>query len=51
MVIEESNVGTLVGMARKGKKFVVKEEKQVCRSILHVSQDPITRNGQKNQAF
>ncbi|KAH8947281.1 hypothetical protein BDL97_11G032300 [Sphagnum fallax] len=49
MVIKESNVGTLVGKARKGKTFVVEEEKQVCRFVLHVSQDLITRNGQKNQ--
>ncbi len=51
MVIKESNVGTLVGKARKGKTFVVEEEKQVCRFVLHVSQDLITRNGQKNQVF
>jgi len=51
MVTKESNARTPFGKARKGKKIVVKEEKQVCRSILHVSQDLITRNGQKNQAF
>jgi hypothetical protein len=51
MVIEESNAETRVGKARKGKHFVVEEEKQVCRSVLHVLQDPIIANGQKNQAF
>jgi len=51
MVTKESNVGTLVGKARKGKAFVVEEDKQVCRCVLHVSQDLITRNGQKNQVF
>ncbi len=51
MVTQESNVGTLVGKAIKGKTFVVEEEKQVCRFVLHVSQDLITRNGQKNQVF
>jgi hypothetical protein len=51
MVTKESNVGTLVGKARKGKAFVVEEDKQVCRFVLHVSQDLITRNGQKNQVF
>jgi len=50
-VIEESNAETRVRKARKGKHFVVEEEKQVCRSVLHVSQDPIIANGQKNQAF
>jgi hypothetical protein len=30
MVIEECNAGTLVGKAKKGKHFVVEEEKQVC---------------------
>jgi hypothetical protein len=51
MVIEEFNVGTVVGKVRKGKNFVVQEDKQMCISFFHVSQDPITRNGQKNQAF
>jgi hypothetical protein len=51
MVTEESNAGTLVGKARKGKTFVVEDEKQVCRFVLHVSQDLITWNGQKNQVF
>jgi hypothetical protein len=51
MAIEESNAVTLVGKAMKGKTFVVEDEKQVCVYVLHVSQDPITRNGQKNQAF
>jgi hypothetical protein len=51
MVIEESNVGTLVGKVRKGKTIVVEEEKQVCIFVFHVSQDPIIGNGQKNQTF
>jgi hypothetical protein len=51
MVTKQSNVGTLVGKIRKGKIVVVKKEKQVCRFSLHVSQDSIIGNGQKNQAF
>ncbi|CAK9196343.1 unnamed protein product [Sphagnum troendelagicum] len=31
MVTKESNVGTLVGKARKGKAFVVEEDKQVLK--------------------
>jgi hypothetical protein len=32
---------------RKGKTIVTKEEKQFCRLMLHVLQDPITINEQK----
>jgi hypothetical protein len=35
----------------KGRNFIPKEECQLCRSILHVSQDPRIGNGQKNGAF
>jgi hypothetical protein len=45
MAIEESNIKTSIRKGRKGKKIVVKEEKQVCKSVLHVSQDLTTRNG------
>jgi hypothetical protein len=51
MVTKESNVITLVGRARKGKTSVVEEEKQVCIFVFHISQDSITGNGRKNQAF
>lgn len=34
---------------RKGKTIMTKEEKQFCRLMLHVLQDPITINEQKNQ--
>jgi hypothetical protein len=30
---------------RKGKNFSPDEELQLCRSFLHISQDPITSNG------
>jgi hypothetical protein len=36
---------------RKGKNFSSDEDRQVCRSILHVSQDPIAGNGQRKEAF
>jgi hypothetical protein len=37
--------------ARKGRNFSSDEERQVCRSVLHISQDPIQGNGQKKEAF
>lgn len=40
-----------VGRAKKGKNFIVKEERGFCRSFLAVSQDPVCRNGQRNTAF
>jgi hypothetical protein len=36
---------------RKGKNFSTDEERQVCRSVLHISQDPIAGNGQRKEAF
>jgi hypothetical protein len=27
------------------------EEKQLCKSMFHISWDPIIKNGKKNQAF
>jgi hypothetical protein len=35
----------------KGKNFVAEEECQLCRSMLHISQDSSVGNGQKNGAF
>jgi hypothetical protein len=32
----------------KGKNFTTPEEKHLCWSVLHVSQDPITGNGQQS---
>jgi hypothetical protein len=37
--------------ARKGRNFSPDEERQLCRSCLHISQDPITGNGQRSSAF
>lgn len=51
MDMQEPNVGATWKKARKGKIIVADEEKQLCRSILHVSQDPIIGKGQKSQAF
>lgn len=42
---------TVVLRSRKGKNFVAEEEEQLCRSFLHVSQDPTARNGQRLTAF
>ena len=39
------------GRARKGKNFSQDEERQLCKSVLHVSQDPVTGNGQWATAF
>jgi hypothetical protein len=33
---------------RKGKNFVMQEEKHLCKFMLHVSQDSIIWNGQKS---
>ena len=35
----------------KGRNFTPDEECQLCRSVLHVSQDPRVGNGQKNATF
>jgi hypothetical protein len=43
--------GTDVSRARKGKNFSSDEERQLCRSFLAISQDPIQGNGQKSIAF
>ena len=42
---------TGVSKAKKGKNFSSEEERQLCRSFLHVSQDPIAGNGQRAGAF
>ena len=44
-------VATEAGRAWKGKSFSQEEERQLCRSVLHVSQDPIRGNGQRALAF
>ncbi|KAH9541006.1 hypothetical protein CY35_14G036600, partial [Sphagnum magellanicum] len=36
---------------RKGKNFCAEEERQLCRSFLAVSQDPIPGNGRRTPAF
>jgi hypothetical protein len=35
----------------KGKNFVAEEECQLCRSVLHISQDSCVGNGQRNGAL
>lgn len=40
-----------VTKVRKGKNFTVEEDKQLCRSFLSISQDPIVGNGQKSSSF
>jgi hypothetical protein len=42
---------TEAAKARKGKNFSPDEERQLCRSCLHISQDPIIGNGQHSTAF
>ena len=42
---------TIASKAKKGKNFSSEEEQQLCRSFLHVSQDPIAGNGQRAGAF
>jgi len=36
---------------KKGKNFVVKEEKQLCWNFFHVSQDPTTSTNQRSTKF
>lgn len=36
---------------RKGRNFTDAEERQVCRSVLQISQDSIQGNGQRKEAF
>ena len=42
---------TLASKAKKGKNFSSEEDRQLYRSFLHVSQDPIAGNGQRAGAF
>ena len=42
---------TNASKAKKGKNFSSEEERQLCRSFLHVLQDPIAGNGQHAGAF
>jgi hypothetical protein len=37
--------------SKKRKKIVADEEKQLCRSMLHVSQDPIIGRGKRINLF
>ena len=39
------------GKTKKGKNFSAEEERLLCCSFLHVSQDPIAGNGQRSTAF
>ena len=39
------------GETKKGKNFNAEEERLLCRSFVHVSQDPIAGNGQRSTAF
>ena len=43
--------GCEAGKGKKGKNFNSEEERILCRSFLHVSQDPISGIGQRNTAF
>ncbi|KAG0572072.1 hypothetical protein KC19_VG065600 [Ceratodon purpureus] len=36
---------------KKGRNFTPEEERQLCRSFLHISQDPCVGNGQRKDAF
>ena len=42
---------TVLARARKGKKNSQDEERQLCRSVLYVSQDPVVGNGQRATTF
>jgi hypothetical protein len=42
---------TMASKAKKVKNFSSEEERQLCRSFLHVSQDPIAGNGQRAGPF
>jgi hypothetical protein len=42
---------TLSSCAKKGKNFSTDEERQVCLSVLDISQDPCIGNGQRKDAF
>jgi hypothetical protein len=37
--------------AKKNKNFSIDEEREVCLSMLHISQDPCIGNGQRKDAF
>ena len=40
-----------ISKGKKGRNFSSEEERQLCRSFLHVSQDPIAGIGQRTRAF
>ena len=44
-------VTTFATRVRKGKNFSADEEQQLCRSFMHILQDPRTSNGQRAVAF
>jgi hypothetical protein len=46
MAIQDANFGKV-----KRESLFEEEEKQLCKSMFHISWDPIIKNGQKNQAF
>ena len=43
--------GREAGKGKKGKNFNSEKERILCRSFLHMSQDPISGNGHRNTAF
>jgi hypothetical protein len=51
LVVVATMALTEAAKARKGRNFSPDEERQLCRSCLHISQDPISGNGQRSTAF
>lgn len=48
---ECSSQGPEVVKPKKGRNFTTEEERLLCRSFLHISQDPCVGSGQKKEAF
>jgi len=40
-----AGAATATEKGKRGKTFVPEEERQLCCSVLHVSQDPVVGNG------
>ena len=51
MLVKAIMATTKLARARKGKKISQDEERQLCRSVLHVSQDLVVGNGQRATTF